>query len=215
VILVCHQALPSARAGTTGPAPCQGLPPQPEPCGCSPLALQLWVQVSLVMRGGLKGLPRPGQPGPLVCRHHGLLFSAGSWLSGLLSGGTAAVLQRPQRQLFAGAKAVGAGERQGWRSWGEHCGHGRAEGSSCLLQAWDSDRDPCQHAAGEGGTAHTSSATGPFKWATNSASRATSKPSPRIRCRRQKGCLIPTSPPRCLEPAHLPEKARRSEQPGG
>lgn len=89
VIPVCHQALPSARVGMAGPAPSQGFPAQPEPCGCSPPALQLWARVSLVIQGGLKGLLSPRQPGPLVCRHHGSVFSASSRLSWLLAGGTA------------------------------------------------------------------------------------------------------------------------------
>lgn len=42
---------------------------------------------------------------------------------------------------------------------------GQGRGSACLLQAWDSGGGASWDAAE--GIAHTSSATGPFKWATN------------------------------------------------
>lgn len=205
----CHQP--------DGMAPSQGFPPQAEPCGCTPCPAALPAFPSLY-RGGLRGLWSPRQPEPLVCRHHGSVSMASCRLSQLLAGGTASpvhVLRRwgdPQggfvlEQMQTVQVGGGAGEAQ--VSIQGKCG---AEGSSCLLRAWGSGRAARRRAAGE--TARTSSATGPFGGATDSASKAVSKPSPRIRHRRRKGRLIPTSPPRCREPCHLLEKTRRWEQTG-
>lgn len=114
--------------------------------------------------------------------------------------------------FFAGANADRAGGRRGRRSSGElrrevslPAGREMAAGSSCLLQPWDSGGGACQ-------TAHASSATGPFKRATNSAPRAFQNPP--IRHRRQKGCLIPTLSPHCPEPSRQLEKSGHWEQQG-
>lgn len=104
-----------------------------------------------------------------------------------------------QRQLVQ----LGGGRAEVQVSTKRKCSCRQGEGREVILPA--ADWWGCPLACHSGESTHLFCHR-PVQMGHQSASRTVSKPSPRIRHQRQKGCLNPTAPPRCPEPSHLLQK---------